>query len=122
MGTLGMFYRLSPRKASVLCYVPWVGWIACILVLAAGKFRRDAAVRFHAFQGMYLFAAYLVDVLVIRPLDPLMPLVSISRLFEIAIVAASIFAMIRTALGVVCSLPVFGDLARRSAAENWPGN
>jgi uncharacterized membrane protein len=122
VGTPGMLSRLSPRQASVLCYVPWMGWIACILVLAAGKFRRDGAVRFHAFQGMYLFAAYLVDVAAIRPLDPLVALLPVSRLFEIAIVAASIFAMIGTARGVVCSLPVFGDLAHRSAAENWPGN
>jgi uncharacterized membrane protein len=118
MGTLGLIASLSPRKLSVLCYVPWMGWIACIAVLAAGKFRRDGVVRFHAFQGLYLFAAYLVDVLAIRQLDPLIVVLPVSRLFEIVIVAASIFTMVRTAQGVVCSLPVLGDLAHRSTAEN----
>lgn len=121
MGTLGMIARLSPRKLSVLCYLPWLGWIACIAVLAAGKFRHDRGVRFHAFQGLYLFAAYLVDVMAIRLLDPLIVVLPVSRLFEIVIVAAAIFVMVRTAQGVVCSLPVIGDLAHRSAFENWPG-
>ncbi|HMD70367.1 MAG TPA: hypothetical protein VKF41_03445 [Bryobacteraceae bacterium] len=122
MGSMGTISALSPRQASVLCYVPWVGWIVSILVLAAPKFRPDRVVRFHAFQGLYLFAAYLVDVVAIRQLDPLMVVLPVSRLFEIIIVAASIFVMVRTAQGVVCSLPLFGELAHRSAHESWPGN
>lgn len=122
MGTMGTISMLSPRQVSVLSYVPFLGWVVCILVLANAKFRRDRVVRFHAFQGLYLFAAYLVDVVAIRPLDSWMVVLPISRLFEIFIVAASIFALVRTAQGVVCSLPLFGDLARRSAHESWPGN
>src|SRR5574342_964278 len=51
---------LSPRAASVLCYVPWVGWIAAIVVLAADNFRNNRTVRFHAFQGLYLFVGWLL--------------------------------------------------------------
>jgi uncharacterized membrane protein len=121
-GTLGLLANLSPRQLSVLCYVPWLGWIASIAVLANAKFRPDPLIRFHAFQGLYLFAAYLVDVVAIRQLDPLMVILPVSRLFEIVIVAVCIFAMVRTAQGVVFSVPVIGDLAHRSAHENWPGN
>lgn len=122
MGTLGLLASLSPRKLSVLCYVPWLGWIACIAVLAAAKFRQDRLIRFHAFQGLYLFAAYLVDVLAIGQLDSFIPWLPVSRLIEILIVATSIFAMVRTAQGVVCSVPLLGDLAHRSAHEGRPGN
>jgi uncharacterized membrane protein len=119
----GLLSGLPPRTASILCYVPWVGWIACVVVLAAGEFRRDRVVRFHVFQGLYLFVAYLVDVVALRPLDHLIfPFLPISRVLAVGLVAASILMMIRTAHGAVCSLPLIGDLAQRSAAEDWPGN
>jgi len=51
---------ISPRTASILCYIPVVGWIASIIVLAADRFRNDHRVRFHAFQGLYLFVAWLI--------------------------------------------------------------
>src|ERR1700730_14314471 len=51
---------LSPRTAAILCYVPAIGWIAAIIVLAARKFKDNHMIRFHAFQGLYLFAAWLV--------------------------------------------------------------
>jgi uncharacterized membrane protein len=118
----GMLTRLSPRKASILCYVPWLGGIMCIVVLAVGKFRHDGVARFHAFQGLYLFVGYLVDELALPPLDPLIvPFLPISRLFEIVLLAASIFMMLKTLRGAPFSLPLLGDLAQRAAAENPSG-
>ena len=113
---------LSPRAASVLCYVPWLGWIACIVVLAADKFRQDRVVRFHAFQGLYLFVAYLMDDLALRPLDRFMifPFGHVSRLLEAVLLFASIYMMVKSAQGAACSLPLFGDLAHRSATEESP--
>ena len=32
---------ISPRTASLLCYVPVAGWIAAIVVLASARFRHD---------------------------------------------------------------------------------
>src|ERR1035438_10426949 len=52
---------IPPRTASILCYIPGIGWIASIIVLASDKFRRDRTVRFHGFQGLYLFVAWLLD-------------------------------------------------------------
>src|SRR5579871_1877882 len=52
---------ISPRTASILCYVPTVGWIAAIIVLASHRFRHMPTVRFHAFQGLYLFVAWLMN-------------------------------------------------------------
>lgn len=119
--TVDVFAGLSPRTASILCYVPWLGWIASIVVLAADKFRGDQTVRFHAFQGLYLFVAYLVDEVALRPLDYVMfPFLHISRLVEGVLLVASIYMMVKTSQGSACSLPLFGDLAHRSAAEAGP--
>src|SRR5437899_8049584 len=59
---------VSPRTASILCYIPVIGWIASIIVLASDRFRRNHQVRFHAFQGLYLFVAWLIVDQVLRPL------------------------------------------------------
>ena len=45
---------LSPRTAAILCYVPAIGWIAAIIVLAARKFKDNHLIRFHGFRG-YIF-------------------------------------------------------------------
>src|SRR5580698_1741367 len=59
---------LSPRAAAILCYIPTVGWIAAVIVLASRKFKNDQNVRFHAFQGLYLFATWLL----VKWIGPLM--------------------------------------------------
>src|SRR5690349_21352033 len=64
---------LSARNAMLLCYIPWVGWIAAIIVLASLRFRRDREVRFHAFQGLYLFVAWLLVDWVLGPALQLTP-------------------------------------------------
>jgi uncharacterized membrane protein len=116
-----MVSGLSPRTASILCYVPWMGWIAAVIVLAADKFRKDQAVRFHAFQGLYLFVAYLVDDVVLRPMDHfLFPFLHVSRVIEVVLLVASVYMMVKVAQGANCSLPLFGELAQRSATEDRP--
>src|ERR1700704_3251898 len=64
---------ITPKTASLLCYIPVVGWIAAIIVLAADRFRHDHRVRFHAFQGLYLFVAWLIVDQVLRPLFNSLP-------------------------------------------------
>jgi len=117
--TVDVFDNLSPRTAAILCYVPWLGWIACVLVLAANKFRGDQTARFHAFQGLYLFVAYLVDGIALRPLDHLMmPFPHVSRVVEAALLIASVYMMVKVSQGENRSLPIFGELAHRSLTEN----
>src|SRR6476659_6890395 len=64
---------INPRTASILCYVPGIGWIASIVVLASQRFRGDRFVRFHAFQGLYLFVAWLMEDWVLRPMFRVIP-------------------------------------------------
>ncbi len=110
---------ISPRLASVLCYIPAIGWIPAVIVLASRKFRDNAAVRFHAFQGLYLFAAWLLVEWAIRPMAYAMgqPMFFTGRALQGLIMALWIFMMIKASHDEAYSLPVIGELAQRSAAE-----
>src|SRR4051794_6173312 len=59
---------IDSRTAGILCYIPWVGWIMAIVVLASERFRHDRAVRFHGFQALYLFVAWLMEDQVVWPM------------------------------------------------------
>jgi uncharacterized membrane protein len=111
---------LSPRTAAVLCYVPGLGWIAAVIVLASNSFRADRMLRFHAFQGLYLFVAFLVNAAVLRPFEHvMMPIPHLSGIVELALLVASIFMMVKVGQGnTECALPLFGELAHRSADEH----
>ena len=109
---------LNPRTASILCYVPGIGWIAAIVVLASEKFRRDPAVRFHAFQGLYIFVAWLIDDWVIRPMFAGSPGFRFHHLIQAALLAMSIFMMVKASHNETYALPLFGELAQRSVAED----
>lgn len=106
---------------SVLCYVPGIGWIASIIVLASERFRRDRPVRFHAFQGLYLFVAWLMNAWVIRPLSSMMGdslHFSLHALVSVVLLGMAIFMMIKAAHDQPYALPLFGELAERSVEEN----
>ena len=110
---------VSPNVASMLCYIPTVGWIAAIFCLAARTFKRDATVRFNAFQGLYLFAAWLVVQWVIHPMAMFSHtgVMRVDRLLELLLVGVGIFMMVKAAHNEVYVLPIIGELAQRSATE-----
>jgi uncharacterized membrane protein len=111
---------ISPRTASILCYVPVIGWIAAVVVLASRRFRGNPAVRFHAFQGLYLFAAWLFVDWTVRPVFRSFaePVFRLDRVLEGLIFAASIFMIVKASHEEVYSLPIIGELAHRSATES----
>ena len=109
---------LNSRTASILCYVPGIGWIASIVVLASDKFRNHRPVRFHAFQGLYLFVAWLMDDWVLRPLFQMAPSFHLYRVIEAVLLGMSIFMMVKASHEEAYALPIFGELAQRSVAEN----
>jgi uncharacterized membrane protein len=113
-------HGIRPATASLLCYVPLVGWLAAIIVLASSRFRRDMRVRFHAFQGLYLFVAWLIVDWVLSPLFRFPgfggPRI-ILGLLRGAIVVAWIFMMIKASRNEYYKLPILGELAERSVAE-----
>ena len=109
----------SPRTAAVLCYVPWLGWIVAIVVLASNTFRGNRTVRFHAFQGLYLFVAWLIVQWVFKPWDFFMgsPHVPVVEIMKLALLVLSIFMMVKAGEGRPYSLPILGELAERSLTE-----
>jgi uncharacterized membrane protein len=111
--------NITPRTASILCYIPTVGWIAAVVVLSARKFRNDKIVRFHAFQGLYLFAAWLLVKWVIQPLTAAMQdgVIRIDRVLEGLLLAVSILMMVKASHDEHYVLPIIGELAQKSAAE-----
>jgi len=117
------FSGISSRNASLLCYIPWIGWIAAIVVLASDRFRRDTQVRFHAFQGLYVFVAWMMMEWVIKPLLLVtygfgMPFHRMaSGILQLLIFAAWIVMLIKVSQNENYRLPILGDLAERSVSE-----
>src|SRR3954447_20939836 len=114
---------ITPRAASMLCYIPVVGWIPAIFVLAAQRFQKDRTVRFHAFQGLYLFVIWLIVDWVVSPIVSFGPgsgfheAKLIRSLLHMAVLAAWIFMIIKTSHEEMYHLPIVGELADRSVSE-----
>jgi len=109
---------IQPRTASILCYVPGVGWIFSIIVLASEKFRRNRTARFHAFQGLYLFVAWLMEDWVLRPMFRMAPDLHIHGIVGVLLLGMSVFMMVKASHEEAYALPLFGELAQRSVAED----
>lgn len=118
-GKSGDFLQgVDSRQASLLCYVPWIGWLASIVVLASEKFRPDREVRFHAFQGLYLFVLWLFVDWVFSPvLRGVEGARVVGSILKIAVLGAWIFMLVKTSQGVTFRLPFLGELADRSVSE-----
>ncbi len=110
--------NISPRTFSILCYIPLVGWVASVVVLGATRFRNDLTLRFHAFQGLYLFAAWLLVNWAIEPIFNAIPhLFRLDHMLEALLLAVWIFMIVKTSHGETYSLPLVGELAHRSVHE-----
>jgi uncharacterized membrane protein len=115
--------NVSRRTASMLCYIPIIGWIAAIVVLASPKYERDPDLRFHAFQGIYLFVVYLLIDWVMAPMLHIVPgpgghlTRMISGMLHLVVFGAWILMIIKTSQEQTLSLPIIGELAERSVAE-----
>lgn len=109
---------LSPRAAAILCYIPTVGWIPAVIILASRKFKNDQNVRFHAFQGLYLFATWLL-LKWVSPVVDTFPdrFVRVDHILEGLLLAVSIFMIIKASHEETYVLPIIGELAKRSATE-----
>ena len=112
---------ISARVASILCYLPVVGVVACGVVLAAERFRHELEARFHASQGLYLFVGWLVLDWGLKPFFLMLPFGDLHFLVLRALKAllwvTCLFMIIKAAQGEAYRLPVLGELADRSLSE-----
>ena len=118
---------VSDRNASLLCYIPWLGWIAAIIVLASARYKRDTAaareVRFNAFQGLYLFVAWLIVDWVVSPalrfgmIGMGDSFHALEGLLRVAVLAAWIVMLVKVSHSEHYRLPIVGEMAERSVEE-----
>lgn len=115
---------ISSRTASLLCYIPVLGWLAAIVVLASLRFRNDTKVRFNAFQGLYLFVAWLIVDWVLGPIFHLPGHLGAMEIYRVlpglmkaAVFGAWIFMIIKVSQDELFKLPILGDLAEKSVTE-----
>jgi uncharacterized membrane protein len=114
---------ISPRAASLMCYIPIVGWIVAIVVLASARFRNDTRARFNAFQGLYLFVAWLIVSWVLSPLFSVPSMWGpnfyriVPVMLKACIFGAWVFMIIKTSQDELYKLPILGDLAEKSVSE-----
>ena len=113
----GLADGLSPRGASILCYIPWLGWLVAVYVLATGRFKSERTVRFHAYQGLYLFVVWMLAHWVAGIWARLIfggNWFPFGSLIELALLVVWIIMLVKTSNGERYSLPVVGELAERS--------
>jgi uncharacterized membrane protein len=101
-----------------------VGWLAAIIVLASARFRYDSKVRFNAFQGLYLFVAWLIVHWALSPLFWLPGHMTgphvfgiIPTLMKAVVFGAWIFMIIKASQDELFKLPILGELAEKSVTE-----
>jgi uncharacterized membrane protein len=115
----GPFDNVSPRTASILCYIPVFGVIPAIIILASRHFRQNAIVRFNAFQSVYLFVAWLI----VSTAIPIFAVMGgglehlILSLLKTAFFICWIILLVKASQQQQLHLPIIGDLAARSTSE-----
>jgi uncharacterized membrane protein len=94
--------------------------VASVIVLGARRYRNDFNLRFHAFQGLYIFAAWLLVDWAIQPFFSSLPhnFFRLDLLLKMVLLGVWVFMLVKTSHGEAYSLPVFGELAQRSAQEH----
>lgn len=113
--------NISPSTASTLAYVPFVGWVAAIIILASQRFREDPLVRFHAFQGLYMSVVWLLVDMAIGVFFGFAGFAirrAMTSSLKLSIFCGWIYMLYKTSLGEVIRLPFLGELAERSVAEH----
>jgi uncharacterized membrane protein len=107
---------LTDNVAGALCYV--LGFITGILFLVLAPYNQNKFVRFHAFQSIFLNAAWIAIWIVEMVMFTVLPwsLVSlISMLVSLAFLGVWIFMLVKAYQGERFKLPVIGDLAEKQA-------
>lgn len=107
---------MADNVAGALCYV--LGLITGILFLVLAPYNQNKFVRFHAFQSIFLNAAWIVVWIAEMFMMVILPwyLVSmITTLVALAFLGVWILMLVKAYQGERFKLPVIGDLAEKQA-------
>lgn len=112
---------LSENVASMLCYIPYVGFIVSIVMLVVAPYKNMKEVRFNAFQSIFLTIALFIIRLIIgivlvslRSAEPLTG-ISLAGLLSLLVLALDIFLMFKAYNRERVVLPVVGEFALKQA-------
>ena len=97
--------NLAPNMAGALCYVPFIGWVASIVLLLVEK---NPSVKWHAVQSLLLGVGIWVLALVLGAtvvLALLVPLIWVAGLI------VQLFLAVKAYQGATVKLPLLGNWA-----------
>ena len=102
---------MTDNVAGALCYL--LGFITGIIFLVIDPYKSNRAVRFHAFQSIFLSVGWIILTTVIGIVLPLAGYFIITPLLTLAVVAVWLFLMWKTYHNQKVVLPVVGELAQK---------
>ena len=103
---------MTDYLAGALAYIPIIG----VIFLLIEPYNRNKAIRFHAFQGLFLLAASIVaNIIMSTVVGIFWGLVFLMPFVHLIFVGLWLFLMFKTYSGVRIVLPVIGPLAEKQA-------
>lgn len=115
---------MADNMASALCYIPFVGWLIGIVFLVMEPYSRNRAIRFQAFQSIFL-AVFIVAVdivfgVVFRLLIEILGFFGLLAglfwpLWWLACLVLFVYLFITTYQGKTTVLPFIGPFAQKQA-------
>jgi len=100
---------MSDNVAGALCYFGW--FVTAIIFLVLAPYNQSKTVRFHAFQSIFLFAAWIVCSIAIT----IMHLYLLHPVLWLAMLVLWLYMMYSAFNNKKVKLPVIGDLAEKQA-------
>ena len=110
---MGSAAGLEPNVASMLCYS--LGIITGIVFLVLVPYNANKAIRFHAFQSIFMSGAIIALQIVMNAILPWGLLLLLSPLVGLGSIGLWIFMLVKTYQGAKIVLPVIGPLAEQQA-------
>ena len=104
---------MADNVAAALCYV--LGLITGIIFLAIAPYNQNRAIRFHAFQSIFLHVAAIAAIIVGNFVLGMMHLWMLEPLIGLACFGLWIFMILKAWQGSKIVLPVVGQLAEQQA-------
>jgi len=104
---------LADNVASALCYI--LGLITGILFLVLAPYNKNPAIRFHAFQAIFLNVACIVVSIVLNMVLVMLHLWALTPLVSLAILGLFIYMVVMAYQGKTIVLPVIGPLTQQQA-------
>jgi uncharacterized membrane protein len=104
---------LTENVAGALCYV--LGFITGIIFLVLAPYSQNKAIRFHAFQSIFLSVAWFAIWVVIGVVLPWSLYFTLTPLLSLAGLVLWIFLMWKTYQNQKVVLPVVGPIAEKQA-------